>query len=253
MKHVALWGPTSSGKTVWLAQIYIRIQSLKTDWKIFVASKETQTFIEGMRELVVTKREFPLGTAQGLVQKIGYEFEHPAYPERHLLFTEDRAGLVSETLNEAELGAFTNADGLILLLDTQRKNFVNEVQCALERFYRSAVETGKRKDNRPVAFCLSKADLLIRTVQDLEYALAQPDAFVREQLDAELLGWIRQFCGERYAFFPVSSVGVRLDFGLVRSAVFYDERLRLRLTGDGVPIHLLTPYEWLFKELEQQK
>lgn len=249
MKHVALWGPTSSGKTVWLAQLYIRMKSLKTEWKVFVASKETQQFIETMRELMVVRHEFPLGTGDKVVQKIDYEFEHPSYPERRRLFTEDRAGLVSEKLDDAELKAFSAADGLIVLLDTQRANFVSEVQRALERFYQSARESNRSHDQRPVAFCLSKSDRMIRTIEDLQHAINHPGVFVQERIDEQLVGWIRQFCGERHAFFPVSAVGVQLQYGLVRPAIFYDERLRLRLTDGGVPLHLLTPYEWLFQEM----
>jgi len=248
MKHIGLWGPSSSGKTVWLAQLYLRLHHLKTEWKVFPATSETQRFIELMRSLIVDQRRFPDGTLEGSGVKIEYEFAHPGHPDKLHVFTEDRAGVLSERLGDAELQAFGEAHGLMVLLDLERPNYASEVRRTLERFFLHARDSKQDRDMRPVVFCLSKADRRISDHSDFEFAHREPEEFVRRQLEPELLEFVNQYCG-RHTYFPVSAVGVQIDFGLVRPAVYYDERLSLRLLNEGVPVHLLTPFEWLFEEL----
>ncbi|MBL8213830.1 MAG: hypothetical protein JNK87_24140 [Bryobacterales bacterium] len=249
MKQVALWGPPSSGKTVWLAQLYIRLQRTNTNWQVFPASSATQAFIEEMRNLMTNQRRFPQGTTLENPVKIEYEFRHPAFPEHRRVFIEDRAGAVSLGETPDWLEAFSKVDGLVVLLDPNRQEYLSEVQTALENFYHKAREAGGQTDDRPVAFCLPKIDRLLRDANEVEFALQHPDAFVRDQLPADFIRFIEQYTGSRHKFFPVSAIGVQMDFGVIRPTVYYDERFELRLLPDGAPIHLLTPFEWLFQEL----
>ena len=248
MKHIGLWGPSSSGKTVWLAQLYLRLERMKTDWKIYSVTDETQKFVELMRGIMVDRRSFPLGTGETGGAKIEYEFQHPDYPEKLRLFTEDRAGAVSERLGEDDLKAFEEASGLMVLLDLDRENYGSEVRRALERLYLHARGSQRDGDARPVVFCVSKADKRIQNYDDYQMALERPDEFARRQIDPDLIEFVARFC-PRHTYFPVSAAGVQLDFGLVRPAVYYDERLTLRLLPEGLPVHLLTPFEWLFKAI----
>jgi Double-GTPase 2 len=252
MRTVALWGPSASGKTALLAQLYLRFPSAATAWRIFPTTK-TQPFIEEMRSLMVDRSQFPLGTRIEQEKQIAYEFEHLKTRQRVLLFTEDRAGVVSERLDDSDVERFARADGLIILIDkTGRPNYESEILRALEHFYHSARSGGSSVDSRPLAFCLAKSDRFIKTAADLARTIHQPDEFVIERLPTDFIGWINQYCPNR-RFFPISAVGVQGKFGAVRPTVFYDESMLLRLTNHGSPINLMVPFEWLFQQLEQKE
>lgn len=248
MRSVALWGPSASGKTALLAQLYLRFPSSSNSWRIFPTT-QTQPFIEEMRSIMVDRSQFPLGTRLEQEKQIAYEFEHVKTHQRVMLFTEDRAGILSERLEDADVQRFAGADGLIILIDTiARASYESEILRALEHFYHSARSAGASIDTRPLAFCLAKSDLLTKTAADLTRAMQQPDEFVLERLPADFVAWITQYCPNR-RFFPISAVGVQAKFGAVRPAVFYDESMLLRVTNQGAPINLMMPFEWLFQQL----
>jgi hypothetical protein len=251
MKTVALWGPSASGKTALLAQLYLRFPSTSSEWRIFPTSA-TQPFIEEMRSMMVDRSQFPLPTRIEHEKQIAYEFEHVKSHQRLLLFTEDRAGFFSELRETSDTERFSRADGLILLIDTDRPNYESEILRALEHFYHSARGGGASVDNRPLAFCLAKADRFVETAADLARASQHADEFVLERLPEDLVAWITQYCPKK-RFFPVSAVGVQRRFGVIRPALYYDEAMLLRLTNKGTPINLMSPFEWLFQQLEQKE
>jgi hypothetical protein len=207
-----------------------------------------------MRSTIVDASQFPLGTrVEEKEQIIAYEFEHVKTHQRVMLFTEDRAGILSERLDESDLKRFASADGLIILIDRiARASFESEILRALEHFYHSARSGGSSVDSRPIAFCLAKSDLLTKTASDLSFAIQHPDDFVLERLPADFVAWIKQYCPNR-RFFPISAAGVQAKFGAVRPAVFYDESMLLRLTNQGAPLNLMMPFEWLFQQLERKE
>jgi hypothetical protein len=248
MRTIALWGPTSSGKTVVLAQLYLRFPSAGP-WKIF-PTPETQDFVELMRATMVNRREFPLGTREekDASNKISYEFENVETHRRIRLFTEDKAGVFSETLPDEELARFMQAHGLVMMIDRRRPNFETEVWKAIERFYHGVRVDGEEKDKRPVAFCLAKADLYIHTPADYRRALHEPEAFALDHFPPAFVERLADFCPNR-KFFPISSVGVRLRHGLVEPTIYYDQRMLVRIRDEVFPIHLSAPFEWLFDKM----
>src|ERR1700716_2239197 len=100
-----------------------------------------------------------------------------------------------------------------------------------------------------MAFCLSKAALLIHRREDAMRARREPDAFVRERMVPELAGWIDFHCAN-YRLFPVSAAGIRVRRGVGERVVFYEEALRRRSGGGGEPFNLLEPFLWIFGQLE---
>jgi hypothetical protein len=233
-------GPQSSGKTVLLAQLYVRFP-VSNRWKI-LPTPETQPHIDAMRTTHVEQRNFPLGTREEEKISIAYEFERRDTGERLRLFTEDRAGVLSERLGAQDLEHFTQASAMAMMIDATRPHFSSEVQRALENFYLAG------KDKRPTAFCLSKADLYIHSTKDYERVMADGAAFVQERLPENLVRRIGDFCPTR-RFFPVSSVGVHIRYGTVQPTIYYDQRMFLRMKDGITPIHLLEPFEWLFEAL----
>src|SRR5262245_6253142 len=142
MRTVALWGPSAAGKTALLAQLYLRFPSTASAWRIFPTT-QTQPFIEKMRSIMSDQCRFPVGTQAKEKSDVAYEFEHVETGKKVMLFTEDRPGLVSEHLEDAEVQRFALADGLIILIDkVSRANCESEVLRALEHFYHSVHRGG---------------------------------------------------------------------------------------------------------------
>lgn len=242
MQTVALWGPTSSGKTAFLAQLY---QQHSEEWEVF-PTQDSLDFRDVVRPFT-QNNSFPRATAVATIQRVAYTFQNKKTGEEFALVVEDRAGVESEVLSEEGKKRFNEAVGLILLFDADKDLRLLEMQIE-ETLSRLNVAAGRgpRKDDRPFAICLSKSDLLIRSADDLQRANETPREFVLEKITPDIVHWVDKFCSN-YQLFPISSVGVRLRHGVVEPVVFYDESLGLRMGSDGDPINLLRPFAWLFE------
>lgn len=246
---LALWGPSAAGKTALLAQLYIQSRRLPGDWDIFPTST-SKPFTDRMRPIILRDCLFPAATAVGSEEQIAYLFRHRANGAQASLSVEDRAGKDSENLDAAGRERLALADGLVLLFDPARDGteLQEQVLRTLEGLFIEG-HKGGGKDPRPIAVCMSKADLLIREPKDARSARREPDSFVRERMVPDLAAWIELFCAN-FRLFPVSSAGIRARRGVVEPAVFYDERLQLRISKEGEPVNLIEPFLWIFDQLE---
>ncbi|HEV7506935.1 MAG TPA: hypothetical protein VGS07_18740 [Thermoanaerobaculia bacterium] len=246
--NLALWGPSAAGKTALLAQLFL-LPDAGRDWEIF-PTKSSLPFIEQMQSRLQAENLFPKANVVGAVEKLLYHFVNRTAGTRALLQVEDRAGKDSEEMNEEWQQLLNAADGVVLLFDPMRERATlrDEVIRTLRRLHVASQREGE-KDPRPIAVCLSKADLLIRRPEDSLRARREPDAFVRERMVPELAGWIDQYCA-KYRLFPVSAAGIRVRRGVVEPVVFYDEGLQLRIGQGGEPFNLLEPFLWIFNQLE---
>jgi hypothetical protein len=244
--NLALWGPSAAGKTVLLAQLFDRPHR---DWEIF-PTRESLPFIERMQPVLQSNNLFPPATTEGTKERIVYLFRHKTSGARATLNVEDRAGVESEAMNEESQRRLSAADGLVLLFDPLRDpaRLRNEVRTTLQRLHVISGR-GTEKDPRPIAVCLSKADVAVRTAEDLRRVHDDPQGFVRERMAPGLAESIALLCSN-FRLFPVSAAGVRLRRGMVEPVVFYDELLRFRIRQGAVPINLVEPFLWIFEELE---
>lgn len=253
MKQITLWGPSSSGKTALLSLLYLRSQATETGWNIY-PTRESLPEIQSQSSLISKRNEFPAGTRTTDERELSYDFRARGSSEVFRLQTKDRAGSRSETLDADILTSLVAADGVVLLLDYGRGHRETEVINALSAMYVERVSRGGRtteSDPRPMAVCLSKVDNLVSSPADLKRIEEAPEEFVREHVSEELQRWIGMY-QSRARYFPVSSVGVRSSYGLVRKSVFFDERLATRVTSLGTPINLVEPFVWLFTELRER-
>jgi Double-GTPase 2 len=247
--NLALWGPSSAGKTALLAQLFLLPVAGK-GWEVF-PTEASLPFIEQMQVRLQTENRFPAATVVSPEPlKLLYHFVNRRAGTRAALEVEDRAGKESEEMSEEWQRLLNAADGLVLLFDPvrDRVKLRDEVLRTLLRLQVS----GRReveKDSRPIAVCLSKADLLIRSPEDAMVARREPETFVRERMVPELPGWIDRYCAN-YRLFPVSAAGIRVRRGVVEPVVFYDEALQLRIGQGGEPFNLLEPFLWIFSQLE---
>lgn len=246
---VALWGPTLSGKTSFLAQLYLHPGPFRGDWDIF-PTKESEQFIDEVR-LRVARSQFPDPTVPGIVRNVTYGFRNTRTGQEATLFVEDRAGRESTELDENAKTRLNQASGLVVLFDPERhlRDLEQQIELTLGRLH-VARGGGFQKDSRPIAVCLSKADCLIKTPNDLKRAQTQPREFVMENVPRDAIAWLSNFCSN-FELFPISSLGVRVRFGVVEQVVFYDEECRPRIGAGAEPINLIEPFTWIFRKLNE--
>ena len=252
--QLTLWGPSAAGKTALLAVLFLRAPD--DDWNIF-PTETSARFIKDMRRRIVSDNHFPKATAPGHLESIEYLFHQNRTGISASLCLEDRAGRDSENVDEnADPGGrptlktrLASSDGLVLLFDpiADAGTLENHVSTTLDEVHLASGH-GVAKDNRPIAVCVSKADVLIKTPADYRAALDTPDAFVRSRVPAALIRALDGRCS-RYRLFPVSVATVRLRHGVVQRTVFVDEKLTPRITPGESAFNLMTPFSWLIQEL----
>jgi hypothetical protein len=245
--QLAIWGPSSSGKTALVAKLYLEDQD--TGWEIFPTEKSMK-FIHDMRAAMRSSNLFPKATVKGKEgEQIEYLLRHKNTGAEASLRMEDRAGSESETLSDPIRRQLGEANGLVLLFDPAAEGIALESQVwkTLEHVH-VASGRGVHKDDRPIAVCVSKADLLIETVEDLRSAIDDPDGFVRRHDKMNLVRALDRFC-TNYKLFPVSAAGIRLRHGVVEPVVFYDETLLPRIGPGGQPLNVMAPFAWLLDQV----
>lgn len=247
--EIALWGPAAAGKTVLLARLYESGAS-SSGWRIF-PTPESHDFGKKMRQLVRLNNRFPTATPTSLTERLVYRFHRPDTAARANLVLEDRAGGLSEQLDDHARRRLSSAHGLVLLFDPQRDatRFQVEIEQTLDEVH-IARGGEKLQDDRPIAVCISKADLLIGSADDARFAASEPDQFVRQRVKGvdRLVAALDRFC-TNYRLFPVSAAGLRLRWGAIEPTVFYDENLDLRIRGESPPFNLVAPFGWVLDQL----
>ncbi|MFL6244779.1 MAG: TRAFAC clade GTPase domain-containing protein [Thermoanaerobaculia bacterium] len=253
---LTLWGPSAVGKTVLLANLYLETED--EDWDVFPTEKSAG-FVEAMRNRMRTSNLFPIATPVGHLDRIEYLFVHRRSGMSASLALEDRAGVESEDLLKYRGDAsslhkrLATADGLVLLFDPIRDQATLEAHVwrTLELVH-VASRRGVQKDHRPIAVCVSKADVLIETADDFRCARDTPDEFVRDRIPAAIVRVLERFCSD-FKLFPVSAAGVRLRYGVIEPAVFFDENLEPRICPGGRAFNLMTPFAWILNRLTESR
>jgi hypothetical protein len=254
--NLVMWGPASSGKTMFLSQLFVQIRP-GSQWAVRPASADVMGVVESHTTQLRIRSAFPPPTPIA-GQTLNFRLVHEPSGREAEIAIKDRAGVESETLDRASFELIREADGLLLMFDHTREpmQLLNEMQLTLmkldtDRRQAAAIQIGHR-DPRPIAVCLTKADLLLQGPGDLERARGAPDAFVRDHLEPKVVACVEEYCAHP-RFFPVSSIGVRMRFGVIDPVQFLDESLRLRVAQDGEPLNLLEPFAWLFDEVTRAR
>jgi len=246
--ELAMWGLTAAGKTALLAQLFIEGDG--GDWEIFPTAT-SRNFILVMQERIRTNNGFPSATAGG-VEKIEYQFRNRTTGVEVSLSMEDRAGSASEGLSDGLKDSLGRAAGLVLVFDPPSEGgaLASAVSKTLIDIH-IASGRGAQRDERPIAVCLSKADMLIESPQDLRRAQKEPDAFVREHDHMGLVRTLDRYFNN-YRLFPVSAAGVRQRRGVVEPLVFYDEKLAPRICpvrDSSELLNVMAPFTWLLDKV----
>lgn len=250
--QLTLWGPTQAGKTAFLAKLYLEADC-EAEWEVY-PTPNSYAFFNMMRARMETMQRFPVATAVGQLEEIDYILQHSG-GTTFALHLEDRAGEESTKLPDVMPGKITlkerlgSAQGLILLFDAtmDRGELSETVWNTLEQVYFTRGQIGG-KDRRPIAVCLSKADIFIRSPADYSRALSDPDRFARDRVPDKVLEALQRRCA-KYKLFPISAAGVRAQYGVIEPAVFLDEKLESRMCPGASPLNLMAPFSWLLREV----
>lgn len=246
---IVVWGPSGSGKTMLLAQLYLSHRD--EDWLIQINDVNVAGYIRDMRLRMRSQSRFPQVTVLGTKERVAFDVTHRASGRSVQLWMEDRAGKDYSERDDTVMSQLQDASGLVLLFDPERDAAELEFDIANTLDHLDVLsQRGGRLETRPVAVCLSKADLLMKSVDDIAFARNDPDGFVHDRFrHVELLTGLLKNHIERYRLFPISAVGVRPRYGVLEPAVFVDEAFEPRLLRDGEAVNLLEPFAWLLGEV----
>ncbi|MEO1083426.1 MAG: hypothetical protein AAFY88_04225, partial [Acidobacteriota bacterium] len=202
-----------------------------------------------MRRRLAVDGHFPAATPLAHRERLSYAFQDRTSRWRAVLTLEDRAGALFEYNEETVLERLRDADALVLLFDPRRDpmRLRTEILQTLERIHAER-GFGSEPDPRPTAVCLSKADVLMRTLDDFELARRSPGDFVKRHLDASLVASLKRYCG-RFELFPVAAVGLDAAWGVLEPRLVVDELGRDRPIPGGASLNLLAPFVWAFETL----
>jgi 5S rRNA maturation endonuclease (ribonuclease M5) len=196
-----------------------------------------------------SRNVFPPPTQVGSTWQLVCHLVHRRTGRQITLTMEDRAGADFEAVHEDVLKLLLEADGIILLLDPDRQDdkVYKEVSDTFERMMTMPGRVA-RKERRPVAVCVTKADILIEAPADFRLALEEPARFAERHVNRRLLGYMRNRF-ESFELFAASAAGVRMQHGAIEPVAFLDETLRPRINS-GEPFNLLAPIDWLIGQVQ---
>jgi hypothetical protein len=252
--QLVLWGPSAAGKTALLAQLHLQAgqdtgSGELAGWDTYPGDEPTRRFFDAMRRRLTLENRFPPATAEAAFEPLRYTFRERATGFKATLCLEDRAGVHSERLDPEMQERMAAAEGLVLLFDPGRDSRL--LRTELLRTLDLLQLGGGDRDRRPLAFCLSKADLLIATAEDWSLAHQKPDFFVRRYLessDPSVLRSLERYCA-LYRLFPVAAAEMDVVDGWPASRVFLDEKLEARILPGGRSLPLAAPFLWIFEQL----
>ncbi|PZN84573.1 MAG: hypothetical protein DM484_02650 [Candidatus Methylumidiphilus alinenensis] len=249
--QLAIWGPSSAGKTVLMAQLFLENAEKESDWLI-VPNETSLQFIQNMRQSR-GGNGFPPATPENFVSQLRYQFFNRTTGISASLLVEERPGRDYEKQKQDIRQRMKSADGLVLLIDPYRESRKLDEELANLFTHMQVDRQGIHpQDTRPIAVCLSKADDLINNPADLRHAMERPDDFVKTRDRWGLVPLFGRYCAN-YRFFPVSAVGVGLRHGIAESNTFYDENLKLRVKGKSQSFNLMAPFIWLIDQLRRAR
>jgi GTPase SAR1 family protein len=247
--RIVLWGPPSAGKTALLGQLFVSGRSGDaTNGQAWLVrpTAASKPFFETVWLEMSERNNFPQATTIA-GQDVSFDLLRPAKNQRATFLIHDHAGAQYVSPEGEVLTSLCEADSIILLFDYTQgiQKLEREVITTLNRI-QLARNTGEA-DARPIAFCLSKADLYIRSPEDLDRAISAPDEFVTDHCE-DMVQRIATYCSN-YKLFPLSASGVRPRYGSVEPASICDDFLRHRFISGGSPVNLFEPLDWIFSRL----
>ncbi len=249
--QLRIWGASSSGKTVYLARLFLKHRhGGEPRWRIKPPpGTDMDRNAERLDELLRQNR-FPEPTGKDSWQRFDYRLIDEQTGHQATISMEDRPGAEYEAFDEETARRLATADGLMLLLDPNRKQGQQDAEVEKAFMRMQQVRADDDKDPRPLAVCISKSDELIYSADDYLRAISEPQEFLAEAIGQTISDAIHHYFAS-YRIFALSAVGLRIDHGAIEPGVFYDENLEPRPNVLAVPINLIEPLVWLLENMDR--
>ena len=246
---IRVWGSPSSGKTVYLAYLFLKYRtSGSSGWTASLPPNADTEHYDQRLVQFVEKNLFYDPTGRGQERVTDYRLTGPN-GRQMLISMDDRAGGDNLELSDRVVEALANAKGLVFLLDPNRDRGKQEMEVR-----RACMRISQRgngdKHPAPLAVCVSKCDELIHSLEDYHLAHENPKEFLGDVISPGLCDAIDAHFS-RYQYFALSAAGLRIVHGTIEPGVIYDENLNPRPNPLAEPINLLEPLVWLLEEIGQ--
>jgi hypothetical protein len=248
-RELRIWGAPSSGKTAYLAQLFLRPDhGGDRQWSVHLPPGSDQAWYKSRLEQLYTENRFPEPTPPGTTDRLSYRLVNERRGRSVTIAIEDRPGSEYQDFDQATAQRLARADGLLLLVDpmhdpAQQNREVRSAFLAIQQERRDLA-----KDPRPLALCVSKCDEYIQSVEDWYLAKEHPEGFLRELIGPTIANAVADRF-EDYRLFALSAAGLHIAHGAVRPSVFYDETFEPRIATLGEPLNLLEPLIWLLERI----
>lgn len=260
---IAVWGPTQSGKSVFLGCLHF---AGCPGWLVTVNS-------EAFKKAVLDSLEANSCPPPTQVNEEGTALSctfHQYNTQLQIVVEmEDRAGVTWERAAKGEqvsLQSLATADGVVLLYDLSLDRRFDSSSLDLLRNICSRLnEVWRNRETKPpIAVCFAKCDSVLFDPDDIALARQDPEAALPQVLpDGRFEHIFALYHGlfppengkPRVKFFPVSSLGVRNVYGSIAPVIFFDDSLASRVISGTPeerriwPINLTEPFLWIFDRL----
>ena len=264
---IAVWGPRSSGKTVFLAMLYKDLAN--SDWQMDITDPEISQYIIEIRESLDNAKWPPPTDPSAKKNKNTYSlhFSHkrPSYPYMGLTYfslnVQDPSGELFENFESEHLKpekeeffkSFTQCKGALFIIDHR----YSEKSAALH----AAIYSNMAKIQKqlftvhsqfhiqfPVAICVSKIDERYEDFQEMKH---NPEKFFIKLFGHQTFNLLKESI-KNFKIFFFSAVGVKEENGK------WVPRLT-EVEGQAVPDEVLQPFglfepvEWIIQKARSYK
>jgi hypothetical protein len=267
--RIGMWGPTASGKTTYLASLYLHRR--KVGWDIQPLDPDdpvVRNFIDGEVNALASGR-FPGATASGVVQ--GYELAFQV-PVRGLLRTRPNDYLVRmddvsgeeigprQTIRDEYFERLRECQGIVMLVDPEEEHAYG---ATFESYYSPLAQLVTQVDDGETyfAFCITKVDLdrhwaEVNRVPEEDKVAHQANLrrYLRQLITQAAWDEIEPiFQAGRARVFAVSSVG-RIESpdgwrpNIIREYGQDAETRIIHLDKHWQPINIFEPLAWIFEK-----
>lgn len=258
---IGIWGPVASGKTTYLAGLYLAFHTFAREWKMRAGKNDddAKQFIE-TNAAKLDKGLFPSSTEDAAHKTYSFRlFRQDSFlglnGRYHEIKLIDAAGnlMYNSRYTDDYFTTLSQSQGILLMIDPDTTHMGESYFTLLQRLFHRLDESRLNQGvlDINVAFCLTKID------QDYYWEKREdPKKLLKDILGQTTFNTITNyFSPENMAFFAISVVGrYKTDSG--------EERPNIAQEGGGYrianfrkwePYNMLDPLFWLFDRIEIER
>ncbi|MCQ3930195.1 MAG: hypothetical protein DPW16_07020 [Chloroflexi bacterium] len=258
MSQIGIWGPISSGKTTYLASVYVVIEArTQVGWRMD-ALPSAREFIQNTAA-ILAKGRFPPPTELGRnIPYYEYEISNGKKKAR-MAFMDAPGGLISSSDNKEYFNMLRQCHSILLMIDpdasTQSHNFGSSEENYFTTIHRLIFELEDINSKQEINFavCITKMDLDRHWVKEKD-----PHGYLREIIGPVPYNKIFKRKYGKAEVFPISVAGrYSTPNGHERpNVIFLGEKDKLFIAKPDEkywrPHKILDPLNWIFANMPRR-